>query len=249
MFNQNCFCERVKGLINERNITQKAVAFDISKQYKIKLGESSFSKALKGEQTVSAELLFALADYFGVSVEWLSGSEENRAPKTLADILKMLFTLQETSSIRHIGINDNNGGIYVSLPHNDLTCLDYSFVLNPVDELTPSEAEALYRNAFGEAVLYGFFLRWGKMLQYKESFEKDDPEAAQDSYCAWKEKMIRLASQYDIFGNPNTTIPKGNQLPLIQMLDTRLERIFDPYNEYPDSESRPIPQNARELFE
>ena len=117
-----------------------------------------------------------------------------------------------------------------------------------MDEYTTTEAECIYNYVHGKAVLYGFLLRWEKMLQYKESFEKDDPEAAQDSYCAWKEKMIRLAAQYDIFGNPNTTIPKGNQLPLIQMLDTRLERIFDPYNEYPDSESRPIPQNARELF-
>lgn len=202
-----------------------------------------------GRKEISYEMLLRYSEIGNVSIDQLLRGEEfvpqekNALPQTLADILEMLFTLQETSGICNIGVKESSAGIYVSLTKNDIADLDLN--IQPSEGCTFEEAQYLHYYAHGKAVLYGFLLRWEKMLQYTRNFEMDDLETAQDSYSAWKEKMLRLAARYDIYGYPFSAIPKGEKLPFIDMLDAKLVRIFesDMY-QLPI----PVPSNARELF-
>ncbi len=212
------------------------------------------SKIENGKMQISFEMLLKYSEIGNVSVDSLLKDEEytpqikTNEPETLADILSMIFDLQEWSDLSNVGVNDSTAGIYLSIQQNDIYSLNYCMVLDPPDDLTEPEAECIYNSAHAKAVLYGFISRWAKMLQSIKNIEKDDPDMAQESYLAWKEKMLKLAEQYDVHGNPLSQYKRITSLPVIAVLEERLDRIFDPYGLCPDGKRTSCPSTAKDLF-
>ena len=64
------FCERLKMIRKQRNLTQKQVFTAIG------LGERNYQSLEYGTIKPSYDTLLALADYFGVSIDFLTGHEE-----------------------------------------------------------------------------------------------------------------------------------------------------------------------------
>jgi len=61
------FAERLKSLRNEKNIGQNRLASDID------VSNASISYWENGKQEPSAEVVFKLAEYFGVTADYLLG--------------------------------------------------------------------------------------------------------------------------------------------------------------------------------
>ena len=72
MFDREIFRKRIKELTDRKNTTQKAVADDCG------FSESKLSKMLNGEQDISAQDFFLLADYFNVPADSLRKSGDSR---------------------------------------------------------------------------------------------------------------------------------------------------------------------------
>ena len=63
--------ERFKAVRKEKRLTQKQVATGIG------VAEQQYQKYEYGERVPSALVLIALADYFGVSIDYLVGRTDN----------------------------------------------------------------------------------------------------------------------------------------------------------------------------
>jgi len=72
MENKNIFISNLKKLLNEKNITQKQIA------KALKIDQSSISYLLNGITTPKFTTLISIADYFGVSLDWLCGRTDKR---------------------------------------------------------------------------------------------------------------------------------------------------------------------------
>lgn len=72
MFNSEIFKEKIKRLIKERNTTQEAVARSCG------ISPKKLSQCLNGKQSVTADDLFSLANYFGVSADYLGRDGDSR---------------------------------------------------------------------------------------------------------------------------------------------------------------------------
>lgn len=222
--------------------------------------KNHMSKIENGEIEIPYEMLLRYSEIGNVSIDQLlrgekfTPQEKDDTPRTLADILKMLFALQETSGLSNIGTKEATAGIYVSLPSSEIYNLDYGKILHAASGHEVRDSESAFNSAHGKAVLYGFFLRWSEMLEHTRKMKEDDPEMFQEFYSAWKEKTLKLASQYDVFGNSSKNIPEGSGLPIVEKLEDNLEKIFDPFGTLsPWCEGAPefVPMpwnNARDLF-
>ncbi len=62
---------RLKQLRNSRNISQQKLAMDLG------MNQNSISRYENGEREADYKTLVALADYFGVSVDYLLGRTQN----------------------------------------------------------------------------------------------------------------------------------------------------------------------------
>lgn len=71
IFSKNIFCERLKDERTKRKLTQAQVGenFSFPKQY--------ISRWEKGEQEPNLKTLVDLADYFNVSLDYLTGRTNN----------------------------------------------------------------------------------------------------------------------------------------------------------------------------
>jgi len=71
MFSRKLFSDRLKELRKSNNIRQKELG-DI-----IGISESAVSYLEKGKRSPSIEAVVAIADYFGVSLDYLVGRSDN----------------------------------------------------------------------------------------------------------------------------------------------------------------------------
>lgn len=71
MFSKKIFAERVHALRIARNIRQEDLANAVG------LKKSAISLVEKGERAVSIEVLYTLADYFDVSLDYLVGRSDD----------------------------------------------------------------------------------------------------------------------------------------------------------------------------
>lgn len=65
------FCERLQELKNKNNLMQKTIAADNG------LSLRAYQYYERGEREPSMSTLIALADYFGVSLDYLCGRTDN----------------------------------------------------------------------------------------------------------------------------------------------------------------------------
>lgn len=78
MFNQ--LKDKVYLLMRERNITQNGLAAEIG------ITQSTLSRNLNGIHEPKADVIKKIADYFGVSVEYLLGTAETDQAESLGNI-------------------------------------------------------------------------------------------------------------------------------------------------------------------
>ena len=71
MFSKNIFSERLLALRKKNNISQTAIANELGITY---FQISKMENAIRGP---SIEVAYALADYFGVSLDYLVGRTDN----------------------------------------------------------------------------------------------------------------------------------------------------------------------------
>lgn len=95
MFNLETFRANVRELLREQNETQAAAADAAG------ISPSAFSKMLNSGQNVTAEILFKLADHFGVSVDFLGGGEGSRIEGlTCRNFCRILVELSERGQLQ-----------------------------------------------------------------------------------------------------------------------------------------------------
>ena len=70
VFDNVQFSERIKALRNEKGVGQNKMAEDLS------VSNASISYWETGKQIPSAEVIFKMATYFGVSADYLLGLKE-----------------------------------------------------------------------------------------------------------------------------------------------------------------------------
>ena len=68
---RNIFINNFKELLQERKLTQEQIALALA------VKQSSISKLLNGMTSPKFETLIKIADYFGVSLDYLVGRTEN----------------------------------------------------------------------------------------------------------------------------------------------------------------------------
>lgn len=73
MFSKKIFSERLIELRKARGVSQLTVAQALN------IGKSAISMMEKGERAASIEVLYSLADYFDVSLDYLVGRSDNQA--------------------------------------------------------------------------------------------------------------------------------------------------------------------------
>ena len=71
MFLKNIFCERVKELRISHNLTQKKLGSMIN------MPGNTISMIENKERAASIEVIYSLADYFNVSIDYLVGRTDN----------------------------------------------------------------------------------------------------------------------------------------------------------------------------
>lgn len=71
MFCKNIFSERLNSLRRKQNITQTQLGEAVG------ISQFAVSKIEKGQRAASIEVLYALADYFDVSLDYLVGRSDD----------------------------------------------------------------------------------------------------------------------------------------------------------------------------
>lgn len=71
MFNRSIFSVRLIELRTKNNIMAKDIASDIG------ISKQAFSQYEKQQSTPSADILIAIAEYFGVSIDYLTGRTDD----------------------------------------------------------------------------------------------------------------------------------------------------------------------------
>ena len=76
--------ERLKNLRTERDLTMDMVCYAMEKNYNIEITRGHLSKWENGKNDPSLRLAAYLAQFYGVSLDYLIGLTDNKAP---ADVL------------------------------------------------------------------------------------------------------------------------------------------------------------------
>lgn len=79
------FCDKLRLLIEERNITQKQVATDLN------IAPSTMGGYVQGSSEPDFETLKTIAEYFDVSTDYLLNVHEKKTDDTLEDELLRVF--------------------------------------------------------------------------------------------------------------------------------------------------------------
>lgn len=75
--------ERLKALRQERDMTMDMVVYDMDKKYNIEITRGHLSKWENGKNDPSLRLAAYLALYYNVSLDYLMGLTDNKAPADL----------------------------------------------------------------------------------------------------------------------------------------------------------------------
>ena len=91
------FGEKLKELREERGLTMDLLVYDLNNQFNVEISKSNISRWENG--TVDPSLKFAknIADYFGVSLDYMIGNTDVRLP---ARLLAYANALKKTRSDR-----------------------------------------------------------------------------------------------------------------------------------------------------
>lgn len=79
------FCDKLRSLIEERNITQKQVATDLN------IAPSTMGGYVQGSSEPDFETLKTIANYFDVSTDYLLNVYEKKSEDVLEDELLRVF--------------------------------------------------------------------------------------------------------------------------------------------------------------
>lgn len=75
--------ETLKMLREERDLTMDMLVVDLNQRYQIEINKSQLSRWERNENDPSLALVVKLADYYGVSVDFLLGLTSVRIPSRL----------------------------------------------------------------------------------------------------------------------------------------------------------------------
>lgn len=116
------FAERLKQLRNEQNITQSQLAL------KLGLTNKSISAYEKGTSTPSIETLHKIADYFHVSIDFLTGYSDT--PNALNAAHEFNINEKTVDIIKHLSNIHMAEDIFSDLLQEPffIECLEYLFV-------------------------------------------------------------------------------------------------------------------------
>lgn len=77
------FSERIKKLRLEKQFTMDMVVYDVGQKFNIELTRSHLSRWESGKTEPTLKYAALLAKYYGVSLDYLMGLTDNRAPVDL----------------------------------------------------------------------------------------------------------------------------------------------------------------------
>lgn len=77
------FAERIKDLRKEKQLTMDMVVYDVGKKFNIEITRSHLSRWESGRTEPTLRYAALLAQYYGVSLDYLIGVTDNRAPAEL----------------------------------------------------------------------------------------------------------------------------------------------------------------------
>lgn len=178
--NKNIFSKRLKDLREEKSITKTQLA------EKIGCDQPKISKLENPESTTfpSVDNLIALADYFGVSIDYLLGIEKKQQNeiRSFADIIQRLFDIDEATNI---SLNQHTKEYFESR----------GFEVYP--ELFERDVHQLGFEQHGD---YGFYLddfmkSWKKTKDYLSG---QNGEIGEKLYELWKKDQLENAASKSI---------------------------------------------------
>lgn len=194
--NKNIFSKRLKDLREEKSITKTQLA------EKIGCDQPKISKLENPESTTfpSVDNLIALADYFGVSIDYLLGIEKKQQNemRTFADIIQKLFDIDDATNI--------------SIMQDTRECIeedDYGY--------PETFHKTFHQLCFEKHGSYNFYLNdfMKEWKDIKDLSQSTNYDFWQKMYKLWKDDQLERASQkpitiWDGFMN----IPDGIDEPL-----------------------------------
>lgn len=77
------FSKRIKDLRVERDLTMDMVVYDLKQRYNIEISKSHLSRWENAKNEPSVSYASYLAKYYGVSLDYLIGLTDNKAPVNL----------------------------------------------------------------------------------------------------------------------------------------------------------------------
>lgn len=77
------FAERLKQLRSEKELSLDIVVYDLDKKYHLEITKSHLSRWENDKNDPSIRYVAYLAQYYGVSVDYLIGLTDNRTPADL----------------------------------------------------------------------------------------------------------------------------------------------------------------------
>lgn len=77
------FAERLKQLRSEKELSLDMVVYDLDKKYHLEITKSHLSRWENDKNDPSIRYVAYLAQYYGVSVDYLIGLTDNRTPADL----------------------------------------------------------------------------------------------------------------------------------------------------------------------
>lgn len=98
------FCDKLRSLIEERNLTQKQVATDLN------IAPSTMGGYVQGSSEPDFETLKTIANYFDVSTDYLLNIPDKKSADELEDELLRVF---RSMSMEHKKIYIEQGKVFI----------------------------------------------------------------------------------------------------------------------------------------
>ena len=98
------FCDKLRSLIEERNLTQKQVATDLN------IAPSTMGGYVQGSSEPDFETLKTIANYFDVSTDYLLNIPDKKSADEMEDELLRVF---RSMSMEHKKIYIEQGKVFI----------------------------------------------------------------------------------------------------------------------------------------
>lgn len=99
------FCDKLRSLIEERNLTQKQVATDLN------IAPSTMGGYVQGSSEPDFETLKTIANYFDVSTDYLLNIPDKKSADEMEDELLRVF---RSMSMEHKKIYIEQGKVFIT---------------------------------------------------------------------------------------------------------------------------------------